>query len=105
MVVVEKKNFPIYAPVPLYKSDTGFFLEDQACNGLRLWAENFDTVSVMKPVMTGTPPVSWCPIEAVGPNLEHIDANPVPTAYRHDQLFRHLLSTNRLICTFSEIAV
>ena len=40
----------IYAPVPLYRAaDGGWLVEAQACNGLRLWAENFARVIVMMP--------------------------------------------------------
>jgi colanic acid/amylovoran biosynthesis glycosyltransferase len=92
-----KENILIYAPVPLYETDNGFSLEDQACNGLRLWAESFDTVSVMMPVMTGTVPSGWVPISTVGKNLERINIVPLPTAYRPDQFFRHFSSTKRLI--------
>ena len=40
----------IYAPVPLYQEDGKFHVEAQACNGLRLWAENFARLIVMMPV-------------------------------------------------------
>ncbi len=91
------KSLLIYAPVPLYHSEAGLLLEDQACNGLRLWAENFEKVYVLMPVMYGTPPASWCPIQAVGDNLNRIEIIPLPTAYRPDQFFRHYFSTRRLI--------
>lgn len=55
------ENLLIYAPVPLYASSQGFLQENQACNGLRLWAENFETVSVMMPVLTGMPPPQLAP--------------------------------------------
>ena len=81
----------IYAPVPLFHSvEHGFLLEDQACNGLRLWAENFEHVSVMMPVANGVPPETWKPIETVGPNLERINVIPLPEAYRPDRFFRLL---------------
>lgn len=91
------ENLLIYAPVPLYASSQGFLQENQACNGLRLWAENFETVSVMMPVLTGVAPPSWRPISTVGPNLERINVIPLPTAYRPDRFFQHLPSTARLI--------
>ncbi|MBS8271550.1 glycosyltransferase family 1 protein, partial [Halomonas litopenaei] len=36
----------IYAPVSVYGAPEGWFIEKQAANGLRLWAENFDQVTV-----------------------------------------------------------
>ena len=92
-----QENLLIYAPVPLYRSEEGLFQESQACNGLRLWAENFDTVTAMMPVMTGAPPSGWCPVERIDPNLERITIVPLPIAYRPDQFLRHLPSTKLLI--------
>lgn len=69
----------IYAPVPLFRAaDGGWLMEDQACNGLRLWAENFDRVIAAMPVRDGVPPASWVPIEQVGPALERIEFVPLP---------------------------
>lgn len=88
----------IYAPVPLFRSEEhGFLQEDQACNGLRLWAENFERVSVMMPVAEGPPPDSWVPLETVGPNLDRIDLIPLPEAYRPDRFLRQLPKTAPLI--------
>jgi glycosyltransferase involved in cell wall biosynthesis len=75
--------------VPLHQSEDGYLLEDQACNGLHLWAENFASVTVLIPVQFDTAPPSWKPIETVGPNLERIKIVPLPTAYRPDQFFKH----------------
>lgn len=87
----------IYAPVPLFQTESGLWLEDQACNGLRLWAENFQNVTAMLPVEFGQPPPSWRPVETVGPNLERLNIIPLPTAYRPDQFCRHYLKTKQLI--------
>lgn len=81
---MSKENLLIYAPVPLYEGTEGFVLEDQACNGLRLWAENFDTVTVMIPLAEGTPPGSWKPIDLIGPNLARVRFVPLPMSYRPD---------------------
>ena len=88
----------IYAPVPLYRNADGVLLmEDQACNGLRLWAENFDRVIVMYPLDPGPPPPSWVPLERVGPNLARIQVEALPMAWRPDQFFRALPETRRRI--------
>lgn len=83
------KRLLIYAPVPLYRKNGQLFLEDQARNGLRLWAENFDYLTVMMPVSDAEPPPSWGPLENVGPNLDRITVVPLPMAYRPDQFLRH----------------
>ncbi len=88
-MVNEKKTLLIYAPVPLFQGPSGFLLEDQACNGLRLWAENFEQVIAMYPVDPGQPPESWVPIDAVGPALDRVELVPLPTAYRPDQFLKH----------------
>jgi glycosyltransferase involved in cell wall biosynthesis len=87
----------IYAPVPLVRTDDGLYLEDQACNGLRLWAENFDELVTMHPVSDGPMPDAWVPISAVGPNLDRIRIVPLPMAYRPDRFLRLLPATRRLI--------
>lgn len=92
-----KEKLLLYVPVPLHQSEEGYLLEDQACNGLHLWAENFASVTVMIPVQHDAPPQSWKPIEAVGPNLERIRLVPLPTAYRPDQFFKHYREIRDLI--------
>ncbi|MFU8862299.1 MAG: glycosyltransferase [Rhodobacterales bacterium] len=74
------------------------FLEDQACNGLRLWAENFDDLTVMMPVTDAEPPPSWGPLDNVGPNLDRITVVPLPMAYRPDQFLRHQSAVRSEIC-------
>ena len=66
----------IYAPVPLHRKDGKLYLEDQARNGLRLWAENFDLLTVMMPVTDAPMPKSWGPLDLVGPALERIKVVP-----------------------------
>jgi colanic acid/amylovoran biosynthesis glycosyltransferase len=87
----------IYAPVPLHAHGSNLLLEDQACNGLRLWAENFERVIVMMPLEKGPAPASWVPIQNVGPSLERIEIEPLPSAYRPDKFFYHLPSVSRKI--------
>lgn len=83
--------------MPLYRQGSNFLLEDQACNGLRLWADHFERLIVMMPVEKGTPPASWGPIQQVGPALERIQIEPLPSAYRPDRFIAHLPSGIRKI--------
>ena len=80
----------IYAPVPLHRSGGVLFQEDQACNGLRLWAEHFPKLLVMMPLAAGPPPPNWVPVGEVGANLSRIEIHPLPAAYRPDRFLRHL---------------
>lgn len=91
------KRLLIYAPVPLHRKDGKLYLEDQARNGLRLWAENFDLLTVMMPVTDAPMPKSWGPLDLVGPALERIKVVPLPMAYRPDRFLRHLPAVRRQI--------
>lgn len=79
----------LYAPVPLFSGEEGFLLEDQACNGLRLWAENFERVIVMHPLEQGKPPPSWIPVRTSGIDLSRVELVALPTAYRPDRFLLH----------------
>lgn len=95
----------IYAPVPLYRKDGIFYQEDQACNGLRLWAENFERVLAIQPLAVGDPPPAWVPLNAgVGANMARIEVHPVPMAYRPDQFVRHFRRVRRQIRALIERA-
>lgn len=88
----------IYAPVPLFRAPDGtFLLEDQACNGLRLWAENFERLLVLMPLSAGAPPPTWVPLSRVGPALERIEIIPLPEAWRLSQFLRAYPATRRRI--------
>ena len=68
---------------------------DQACNGLRLWAENFSRLVVMMPLAEGPPPPSWVPLARVGAALERIEIVPLPQAYRPDRFVARLPAVRR----------
>lgn len=81
----------IYAPVPLHRDASGgLLLEDQACNGLRLWAEHFDRVIVLMPLDLGPAPGRWVPIGAVGAALSRIEIVPLPVAWTLGAFLRAL---------------
>jgi len=94
---VDPDSLLIYAPVPLFKGPEGYLLEDQACNGLRLWSKHFSKVTVMHPVEKGPPPPSWIPLEGSGIDFSKVEIIPLPTAYRPDQFFRHYFATRKII--------
>jgi colanic acid/amylovoran biosynthesis glycosyltransferase len=88
----------IYAPVSLYaRADGTLLLEEQASNGLRLWAENFERLLVMMPLESGTPPPNWVPLSNIGASLQRIEIHPLPSAYRPDKFLAHLSKCRRQI--------
>lgn len=92
------QNLLLYLPVPLFQDASGgLLLEDQACNGLRLWAENFETITALVPLEQGPAPKSWKPIETVGPNLARINIVQLPTAYRPDKFFKVYKATRDVL--------
>lgn len=94
---MDAKTLLIFVHVPMQRHDNQLYLEQQACNGLRLWAENFERVIVMLPLETGPLREGWVPLSMVGDNLERIEVHLLPTAYRPDQFFLALPQTSRLI--------
>ena len=87
----------IYAPVPLFQGKDGFLLEDQACNGLRLWSQHFSKVIVLHPLQTGVAPPSWIPVKNSGIDLSRVEFITLPTAYSPFQFFRHYLTARKTI--------
>ena len=71
-------------------------LENQACNGLRLWAENFEHVTAVMPLVEGPVPPAWVPLETVGPALERIRIETVPVAWRLRPFLKALPSVRRM---------
>ena len=81
----------LYLSVPLHVRDGVPMLEDQACNGLRLWAEHFDRLIVVILQADRPAPPSWVPLAtAVGPAMDRIEVVTVPEAYRPDRFLRAL---------------
>ena len=87
----------IYAPVPLHRNGGRLLLEDQACNGLRLWAENFSEVTAIMPVSDDPAPASWVPVERIGPTLDRIRLLPVPQAWTLRKFLRTRPAVRQLI--------
>jgi glycosyltransferase involved in cell wall biosynthesis len=83
--------------VPLNDVGGEIYLERQACNGLRRWAENFDRVTVLIPIRHQQSIAGLAPLTEIGDALDRIRFVPLPTAYRPDQFLRALPATRRLI--------
>lgn len=88
----------LYLPVAFHQADDGsWLLEDQACNGLRLWARHFEKLIVIAPLRPGLPPPAWVGLSRIGPALERIEIVPLPWAWRPDQFLRRLPRVRRQI--------
>lgn len=85
----------IYAPVQLHRHDGRLWLESQACNGLRLWAENFERLIAVMPLAETPPPPSWIPLDEAPLDRDRIRIESVPIAYRPDRFLVHLPATRR----------
>lgn len=80
--------------VPLHRGPDGrLMLENQACNGTRLWADNFERVIMAIPFDPGPPPPAWIPLDSVGPALERVEILELRQAWRPDRFFRALPAT------------
>lgn len=89
----------IYAPVPLFRSPAGaLMLEDQACNGLRLWARHFGRVIAVMPLDPGKPPPQWRELTpALGADAARIEIVTLPQAWRPDRFLRALPAGRRVL--------
>lgn len=96
-LAIIEQTLLLYAPVPLYMGDDGYLLEDQACNGLRLWAENFAYVIIMFPVLYGKAPPNWIPLSSTQIDFSRVEIVGLPTAYRLDHFIWHYAATRRRI--------
>jgi colanic acid/amylovoran biosynthesis glycosyltransferase len=83
-----RETLLIYAPVPLHWREGVLCLEDQACNGLRLWASHFDRLILLIPESDRPAPASWVPLSRVGPALERIEIVKLPEVWRPDRFIR-----------------
>jgi colanic acid/amylovoran biosynthesis glycosyltransferase len=87
----------IYAPVPLYREGETLFVEEQASNGIRLWASNFSRVIVMMPLSRTRPRGSWISVDQAALDASRIRLIELPSAYRPDVFLRELPQTVPII--------
>jgi glycosyltransferase involved in cell wall biosynthesis len=87
----------IYVPVPVFGAEGALQIENQACNGLRLWAENFDQVTVMMPHQPGKVPPGWGSASQIGPNLDRIRIVLLPTAWTLPKFLKVYRNTRSVI--------
>lgn len=92
----------IYAPVPLYRAQGQYYLENQARVGLGLWADNFDRVAAMMPVIDAEPPVGWSLYEPG--SIVRVTLHPLPAAYTPLRFARCYPATRRRIAALIDEA-
>ena len=90
-----KSSILLVLPVPFVVSTDGALLfEKQACNGLRLWRQNFDSVTVAAPFKSGNDNSGdWMPLPVIS-GLEFVQ---LPYAYHPAVFFRKLSSTRKVL--------
>ena len=87
--------------LPMRRINGELFYEEQACTGLKCWAENFPYIIVACPLMpeelaVKDKVISWKPITSIL-HRERIRFVPLPWSYSIKSFFRNLTSTRRLI--------
>lgn len=87
----------LYVPVPLCGAPDAPMFEPQACNGLRLWAENFPRVIVLAPQGGAIAPPDYVPLDRIGPSLGRIEFALLPEAWRPDRFARALPAARKRI--------
>ena len=84
--------------VPLYEHEGETYLEDQACNGVRLWADNFEHVTFMFMAREATPPQNYIPLDrAIRSHADRVTIEKLPWAYRPDHFIGTLRHTEHRI--------
>ncbi len=88
-------------PVPFQTDDGHFGFDEQTCDGLVRWAENFDKIIMACPVLprggsgASDPTIkSWRAIADL-PCADRIELVPLPTAYRTQEFVRAYRSVRR----------
>ncbi|MEG3123304.1 glycosyltransferase [Sphingomonas sp. GB1N7] len=87
----------IILPVPIYLVAGTMFYDSQACNGLRLWLENFEHVTLCNPILpVDTAPEATSDVCAMFPTA-NLDIRPLPAAWTPIEFFRTLRATRALL--------
>jgi len=96
------KNILLVMPVPFQKVDGRLGLDDQTCQGLVRWAENFDKVTMACPLLprkvliNSSATLTWQAIEDL-PCAENLELIPLPYAYKEVDFFTTYTQTRSLL--------
>jgi glycosyltransferase involved in cell wall biosynthesis len=90
----DNEKILLMLPVPLYSVGGQYYFERQACNGLRLWLENFGGVVLCAPFRSAvTPPAGFDPLDSVA-SEGRLTVEPFPGTW-HPLAFASALVRNR----------
>lgn len=95
--MVSPTKLMLVLTLPVYKTPSGLYIEDQACNGLRLWLENFDRVEFFGPEFeVDEPPPASLSVDQIV-HRERLKIIPLPGTYSPLSFLRHLPRVARLL--------
>jgi colanic acid/amylovoran biosynthesis glycosyltransferase len=77
---VESERLLLVLPIQAYSAKGRIFIDKQACNGLRLWLENFKNVTLACIVNEAEPPSNRSPIDQIA-GFERLRVICLPLAY------------------------
>jgi colanic acid/amylovoran biosynthesis glycosyltransferase len=83
-------------PIHAFQSNGRVYIDDQACDGLRLWLENFKTVIFACVATVGEPPADRSPIDRV-PGYSRLRFVGLPEAYTPHRFAKAIPHTSRLL--------
>ncbi len=92
-------------PLRLYRDTAGaFWIDSQACNGLRLWLTHFARISLVLPLITHEPPPkSTSPIADI-PGFDRVRLVPMPAAYTPLPFAKNLPAASRRLASLIDEA-
>jgi glycosyltransferase involved in cell wall biosynthesis len=96
MAVKRSDRLLLVLPIQAYSSEGRVFIDKQACNGLRLWLENFQNVTLACPVHHASPPRDRSPIDQV-PGADRLNFISLPMAYKPHQFLGSLAKIAALL--------
>jgi glycosyltransferase involved in cell wall biosynthesis len=86
-------------PVPFFLSENSLKVELQACDGLRRWRSNFESMIVAAPLadeafLARNPGIAWVAVEEVASSIEYV---PLPMAFKLKEFAKHYRGTRALL--------
>lgn len=86
-------------PVPFFFSENSLKVELQACDGLRRWRSNFDSMIVAAPLAdeafhARNPGIAWVAVEEVASAIQYV---PLPMAFKVRDFAKHYRGTRALL--------
>ena len=96
MRTVLKDQLLLVLPILAFRHKGRVYIDNQACNGARLWLDNFTNIIFASPTMEAEPPPGRSPIDEI-PGYERLKFVALPPAYTPPRFVKELPETLRLI--------